>query len=152
MTASARGTVEEPGRREARRRRLNRAIPNVAWHRIQAMLACKAARFVTVDLSDTSRTCASCGTVDGRSRESQAVDACTACGHRDNSDRNAAVTRLDRGTLRAWSCADGPMTKSEPFKRPGPLGNLRPSGRGRCQILVEQRLQPVQRDRFRFLR
>lgn len=70
------------------------------------------------------------GTVDGRSRESQTVVVCKAYGHRDNADRKAAVTRLDRGTLRAWSCADGPVTKREPFKRPRPSGNRRPSGQG----------------------
>ena len=97
MTASARGTVDEPGRNVAQKRGLNRAILNVGWHRIQTMLAYKAARFVKVDPSYTSQTCASCGTVDGRSRESQAVFVCTACGHRDNADRNAAVNILNRG-------------------------------------------------------
>ena len=97
MTRSAKGTVEKPGRRVARKRGLNRAILNVGWHRIQTMLAYKAARFVKVDPSYTSQTCASCGTVDGRSRKSQAVFVCTTCGHRDNADRNAAVNILNRG-------------------------------------------------------
>ena len=97
MAASTRGTVDEPGRNVARMRGLNRSILNVGWHRIQTMLACKAARFVKVDPSYTSQACASCGTVDGRSRESQAVFVCTACGHRDNTDGDAAVNILDRG-------------------------------------------------------
>ena len=67
----------------ARKRGLNRAILNVGWHRFEAMPAYKAARFVKVDPAYTSRTCASCGTVDRRSRESQASFVCTACGHRD---------------------------------------------------------------------
>lgn len=132
MTRSAKGSVEEPGPRMARQRGLNRAIPNVGWHRIRAMLACKAARFVSVDPSFTSRTCAPCRTVDERNRESQPVFVCAACGHRDNADRNAAANTLDRGALRAWSRADEPVMKCEPFKRLIPFGNLRPSGWGRC--------------------
>ena len=81
----------------ARKRGLNRAILNVGWHRIETMLADKAARFVTVDPAETSRTRASCGTVDRRSRESQASCVCPACGHRDNADRTAAINILNRG-------------------------------------------------------
>ncbi len=44
-----------------------------------------------------SRTCAACGTEEGRSRECQAVFVCTACGRRDNADRNSAVNILNRG-------------------------------------------------------
>jgi putative transposase len=81
----------------ARKRGRNRAILNVGWHQIEAMLAYKAARLVKVDPSYSSQTCASCGTVDRRSRESQTVFACVACGQRDNADRNAAVVILNRG-------------------------------------------------------
>jgi len=97
MTRSAAGTVAEPGRNVAQKRGLNRAILNVGWHQIEAMLFYKAARLIKVDPAYTSQTCASCGTVDSRSRESQAAFVCTACGHRDNADRNAAVNILNRG-------------------------------------------------------
>lgn len=97
MTRSAAGTVAEPGKMVAQKRGLNRAILNVGWHQIEAMLFYKAARLIKVDPAYTSQTCASCGTVDSRSRESQAVFVCTACGHRDNADRNAAVNILNRG-------------------------------------------------------
>ena len=97
MTASARGTVAKPGRNVAQKRGLNRAILNVGWHQVETMLAYKAARLVRVDPAFSSQACASCGTVDGRSRKSQAVFVCTACGHRDNADRNAARVILNRG-------------------------------------------------------
>lgn len=96
MTASATG-IESPGRNVAQKRGLNRAILNVGWHQIEEMLTYKAARVVRVNPAYTSQTCASCGTVDSRSRESQARFVCTACGHRDNADRNAAVNILNRG-------------------------------------------------------
>lgn len=97
MTRSAAGTAEAPGRNVAQKRGLNRAILNVGWHQIETMLAYKAARFVKVDPAYSSQTCASCGTVDSRSRKSQASFVCTACGYRDNADRNAAVVILSRG-------------------------------------------------------
>jgi transposase len=38
----------------------------------------------------TSQRCAACGQVARENRESQAVFRCTACGHVDNADVNAA--------------------------------------------------------------
>ena len=43
-----------------------------------------------VDPRNTSRKCASCGSVDKRNRKSQAEFKCLACGHTDNADSNAA--------------------------------------------------------------
>lgn len=83
----------------AQKRGLNRAILNVGWNRIETMLAYKAARLIKVDPAYTSQSCASCGTVDSRSRENQASFVCTACGHRDNADRNAAINILNRGNI-----------------------------------------------------
>jgi putative transposase len=97
MTASASGTVANPGKNVAQKRGLNRSILNVGWHQIETMLFYKANRVVKVDPRHTSQTCSACGAVDSRSRESQARFACTACGHRDNADRNAALNILQRG-------------------------------------------------------
>lgn len=97
MTRSARGTIAEPGRNVSQKRGMNRAILNVGWHQIETMLAYKARDLIRVDPRHTSQSCASCGTVDSRSRKSQAQFCCTACGHRDNADRNAAVNILNRG-------------------------------------------------------
>lgn len=97
MTASAAGTLAEPGKNVSQKRGLNRAILNVGWHQIETMLAYKAARLVKVDPAYTSQTCSSCGTIDSSSRKSQAVFSCQHCGHRDNADRNAAVNILNRG-------------------------------------------------------
>jgi putative transposase len=97
MTASAAGTLAAPGKNVAQKRGLNRAILNVGWHQIETMLAYKAARLVKVDPAYTSQTCSSCGTIDSRSRKSQADFCCRHCGRRDNADRNAAVNILHRG-------------------------------------------------------
>lgn len=97
MTKSAAGTVEAPGRNVAQKRGLNRAILNVGWHQIETMLAYKAGHLIKVNPAHTSQACASCGTVDSRSRKNQASFVCVACGHRDNADRNAAINILNRG-------------------------------------------------------
>lgn len=75
---------------------LNRAILNVGWHQLATMLDYKVHDLQRVDPAYTSQTCSSCGTVDSRSRKKQALFVCTACGYRDNADRNAAVNILNR--------------------------------------------------------
>lgn len=97
MTASAAGTLAAPGKNVAQKRGINRAILNVGWHQVETMLAYKAANLIKVNPAYTSQTCSSCGTVDSRSRKSQAIFACQHCGYRDNADRNAAVNILYRG-------------------------------------------------------
>ena len=77
--------------------------------------------------------CASCGTVDSRSRKNQAVFVCTACGHRDNADRNAAVNILRRNTA-SMIVEEGHRLSVEAITAQGvdPLGNPPASAGGRC--------------------
>lgn len=100
MTASARGSVEAPGRNVAQKAGLNRAILNVGWHAFERMLAYKLDEtggvLVKVPAAYTSQTCSACGRVDRRSRESQAIFRCTACGTAANADVNAARNVLAR--------------------------------------------------------
>jgi len=106
MTASARGTIEAPGSRVAQKSGLNRAILNVGWHALERMLSYKLEEtggiLMKVPAAYTSQTCAACGHVDARSRESQAIFCCTSCGEAANADINAAKTILARAL-----CADG---------------------------------------------
>ena len=100
MTASAKGTVEEPGSRVAQKSGLNRAILGVGWYALERMLTYKLEEtgglLVKVPAAYSSQTCAACGHVDARSRESQAIFCCTACGEATNADINAARTILAR--------------------------------------------------------
>ena len=95
MTASARGTVASPGRNVRQKAGLNRAILNAGWHQFATILTYKmeerGGQVVTVPAFNTSQTCAACGVVDARSRESQARFVCVSCGHSDHADINAAV-------------------------------------------------------------
>lgn len=96
MVRSAKGTVDKPGVHVAQKRGLNRAISDAGWSQFVSMLEYKAAQVIRVDPRYTSQTCASCGTVDRASRQSQAKFRCVACGHEANADLNAALNILNR--------------------------------------------------------
>jgi transposase len=91
MTRSARGTIEEPGRNVASKAGLNREIRRSGWGLLGRRLQEKApGRVEKVSPAFTSQRCSACGHVDRKSRESQAVFRCTACGYACNADVNAA--------------------------------------------------------------
>jgi putative transposase len=102
MTASAKGTVAEPGRKVRQKSGLNRAILEQCWgqfaQRLDYKLTDRGGMLIAVPAAYTSQTCAGCGVVDARSRKSQAVFACVHCGHEDNADVNAAKEILRRST------------------------------------------------------
>lgn len=84
------------------KRGLNRSILNQGWGAFATKLAYKleerGGALVKVNPAFSSQTCSDCGTVDSRSRESQASFACVACGFRANADHNAAIVILRRST------------------------------------------------------
>jgi transposase len=91
MTRSARGTWDSPGRHVRAKAGLNRGILRSGWRLLVGRLADKAPdRVERVSAAFTSQRCSACGQVDGKSRESQAVFRCTACGFACNADVNAA--------------------------------------------------------------
>lgn len=97
MTASARGTVEAPGRNVRAKAGLNRVVLATGWNALRAMLEYKAPRLVAVDARNTSRGCAACGYVDADSRRSRDTFRCVACGHAEQADINAAHNIRRRG-------------------------------------------------------
>ncbi|CAO3363141.1 RNA-guided endonuclease InsQ/TnpB family protein [Azospirillum melinis] len=101
MTASAAGTVDEPGRKVRQKAGLNRAILNNAWHQFETLLSYKIAErggeLRKVNPAYTSQCCAECGTIDKASRESQATFRCGHCGHTAHADTNAARNILRAG-------------------------------------------------------
>jgi putative transposase len=139
MTASASGTVAEPGRRVRQKAGLNRAILNQGWGAFDLILTYKmeerGGRVVKTGPAFTSQTCSACGVVDARSRKSQASFECVACGHRDNADSNAA-----KNIVRRWNtshlCIEGLHERPVEVRTREVVTlhfeNPRPSGRGRC--------------------
>jgi transposase len=91
MTHSARGTAVSPGRNVRAKSGLNREILRSGWGLLVRRLGDKArGRVEKINPRFTSQRCSACGHVDGKSRESQAHFACTACGYAGNADVNAA--------------------------------------------------------------
>lgn len=84
------------------KRGLNRSILEQGWGTFARLLTYKVEErggtVVLVDPAYTSQQCSSCGTIDARSRESQARFACQHCGFEAHADTNAAVNILRRNT------------------------------------------------------
>jgi transposase len=91
MTRSAKGTRENPGRKIRQKAGLNRGILRSGWGLLVRRLEQKApGRVEKTTPAFTSQRCSACGQMDGKSRESQAVFRCTACGYACHADVNAA--------------------------------------------------------------
>jgi len=105
MTASASGTVDQPGRNVRQKAGLNRSILDAGWAQFTSILTAKAAsagrRVVRVDPSYTSLTCHACGARCTRPRQDTVV--CPTHGELDadlNGARNIA-TRAGLGSGQA---------------------------------------------------
>ena len=107
MSASARGTIADPGRNVRQKAGLNRAILQRGWCELRRQLSYKTAwygsRLVVVPAQHTSQRCSRCGHTVAGNRPSQAVFACQACGHAENADVNAAHNILGAG-LALFAC------------------------------------------------
>jgi putative transposase len=137
MTASARGTVAEPGRNVRQKAGLNRAILNQAWGGYEIKQAYKLEErggiLAKVPAPNTSRTCPECGCVDARNRKSQAVFLCIQCGHAKHADHNAAIVILRRNTS-VMRMEEGHRLSDEVRTRKAITRSENPrlSRRGRC--------------------
>nr|WP_235005944.1 transposase [Nocardiopsis sp. JB363] len=116
MTASAKGTLEAPGKKVRQKAGLNRAIRDKGWHRLELALRNAArktgTRIALVNPAYTSQTCHRCKVVDAHSRKSQAEFACTSCEHTDHADVNAAKNILYAAGHAVSACGDLGVTRS----------------------------------------
>jgi len=106
MTASAKGTADEPGKNVAQKSGLNSAILDKGWGEFVRQLEYKclwASRrhgakkiLLRVRPAHTSQRCFECKSVDGESRNGE-IYHCTACGHRGHADINAAKNIRELG-------------------------------------------------------
>ena len=76
MTASAKGTVENPGTNVSAKAGLNRAILASGWGALERNLDYKAGRVVRVNAAHSSQTCNRCGHVDAANRPTQSTFRC----------------------------------------------------------------------------
>lgn len=123
MTASAKGTAEQPGRNVRQKAGLNRAILDKGWGGFLLALQHKAsycgAAVVKVSPAYTSQTCAACGHIAPDNRESQAVFRCRACGRVAHADVNAAKNILAAGLA---ATGRGDLAVGRSVKRQPPVG------------------------------
>ena len=97
MTASAKGTAENPGKNVNAKAGLNRAMLNASHGRFNQYCDYKFETVVGVDPRYTSQTCNACGHVDKANRQSQCRFKCVSCGHADHADLNASANILASG-------------------------------------------------------
>jgi putative transposase len=100
MTRSAKGSVDAPGRNVRQKAGLNRSILDAGWYglaeKLRYKLAERGGELVEVPAAYSSQTCSACGVTDAASRRTQSEFCCTACGHQENADTNAARVILSR--------------------------------------------------------
>jgi putative transposase len=113
MTASAKGTPDEPGSHVAQKAGLNRALLDSGLGRFVGMLSYKVvpegARVVEVPAAYSSQECARCHHVAAENRPTQALFLCVACGHSDHADLNAAKVLYSRGIHGGAVCGGLPI-------------------------------------------
>ncbi|MDE0152780.1 MAG: transposase [Gammaproteobacteria bacterium] len=118
MTKSAKGTKQKPGKNVKSKSGLNRQILASAWGTLELCLNYKM-EVRKVPPAYTSQTCHLCGHVDKDSRKKTDFK-CTACGHADDADVNAALNILAFGNGaagRGGGDTGGASCHSRPGKR-----------------------------------
>ena len=91
MTASARGTMENPGKNVRQKAGLNKAMLDTAFGGIRRNLEYKCRKLIQVNPAYTSQTCSECGHANKENRKSQPRFLCVCCGFGSNADTNAAM-------------------------------------------------------------
>ena len=101
MSASARGTTEEPGRNVRAKAGLNKSILDQGWFEFRRQfdykLSWMGGSLVEVESRYSSQKCSCCGHTDKQNRISQSEFVCLRCGYEQHADVNAAVNILTVG-------------------------------------------------------
>ncbi|KAA0911348.1 RNA-guided endonuclease TnpB family protein [Pusillimonas sp. ANT_WB101] len=101
MTASAKGSIEAPGKNVRQKAGLNRSILASGWSQIKLYTQYKARRSgklsIEVPPHYSSQECSQCGFTHQDNRLSQASFVCQRCYFTENADTNAAKVLVKRG-------------------------------------------------------
>ncbi len=101
MSATASGTVENPGHNVKAKSGLNKAILRQGWSAFITQLKYKVENtgsyLLPVPAHNTSNKCSKCGFISKENRKTQAKFVCTQCNHFENADLNAARNILAAG-------------------------------------------------------
>ena len=94
MSASAKGSNQEPGKNVKAKAGLNKSILDQGWFELRRQLNYKlfwkGGMLAEVNPRNTSQQCSDCGHLEKENRISQEVFRCKACGHEEHADINAA--------------------------------------------------------------
>lgn len=100
MSASAKGSIEKPGRNVRSKAGLNRSLLRAAMRNFRIMLEYKAeaagGTVLAIDPSFTSQTCSACNHREAGNRPTQSTFKCLECGHSEHADVNAARNILQK--------------------------------------------------------
>jgi putative transposase len=131
MSASAKGTVEKPGKKVKQKTGLNRAILGSAWGKLKLFTSYKARQegklVIVVPAHQTSQECSECGFIHKDNRLNQAEFVCLSCGYKENADTNAAKVVKERGVKTLLA---GEITCKKPLKS----GSRKQLGSGRPAV------------------
>jgi putative transposase len=129
MTASASGTVENPGKNVAAKRGLNKAIMEQCWGLISELLDYKCEWYGSYhnkcSAVYSSQECSNCGHTHQDNRKTQALFKCVECGHTAHADTNGAkvikkrnieIAAQERAAMRTMRAEDV-KTKREAIER-----------------------------------
>ena len=109
MSASAKGTKEQPGKNVRAKAGLNKSILDQGWFEFRRQLEYKQAwrggQVVLINPQHTSQTCSTCGHISPENRRTQSKFRCTSCGHEEHADLNAAKNIRRAGQARI-ACGD----------------------------------------------
>jgi putative transposase len=101
MSASARGTIENPGRNIRQKSGLNRSILDQAWAMFFEFLGYKqqwnGGWVIAVPPQYTSQTCPCCSFKHADNRKTQSVFKCIECGYENNADVVASMNIEAKG-------------------------------------------------------
>jgi putative transposase len=104
MSASAKGSLENPGIQVKAKSGLNKSILDQGWYKFKSLLSYKQAwrkgEVLLVNPRFTSQTCPYCDQIDKKSRLSQSEFCCTHCGYRNHADTVGAINVLRAGHAR----------------------------------------------------
>lgn len=108
MTASAKGTLEEPGSNVKAKSGLNKAILRQGWYAFRQMVEYKlqwsGGKFLLVNPRNTSKKCPECHCTDTNNRKTQSEFHCISCGHQANADLVASINILRAGLAQFACC------------------------------------------------
>ena len=121
MTASAKGTVEQPGKNVKQKAGLNRELLARCFYEFRRQLEYKCrwygSEYREVEPAYTSQRCHECGHVAAENRETQARFLCVKCGYACNADVNAALNIRDAEPVNDKSKSGGARRTSAGRRR-----------------------------------